>query len=156
MIETQINDYGKDKLKNLAKYTKRNYYPIIHEWVDRHTIEPQRKFILYYAIPDDRGNVFVIPGKWCEGMRMIEDDFAMALDLNELALEQLNKAGTFSGSVLYPIIKVWEDINPKGDENKKKFDVFYAILDEEKHIFIVQSTWGKLMLLDKDNNPAYT
>ena len=156
MFETRINEYGKEKLKNLAKYRKHEYYPVIHHWVDRVAQNEQRKFIHYFAIPDDKGNTFIIPGKWCEGVRSAKVKCTMALDFNDLAIEQLNKAGTFSSNTLYPIIKVWEDLNPKIEDGKRKFDIFFSVLDDNQHVFIVQSTWGQLALLDKDRNPCYT
>jgi len=152
MLEAQINDYGKDKLKNLAKYEKHPRYPIVHVWHDLHHPEP-RKFILYFAIPDDRGNTFVIPAKWCEEVSDV-DDCDLAFELNDSASEQLGKVGKFSNEYLYPIINVWHD-QSSPDADKKKFDVFYAILNDEKKVFIVQSTWGKLILLDKEGIQRY-
>lgn len=150
-----INAYGKDKLKNLASYKKHSYYPIIHKWVDRHSIEPRRKFIYYFAIPDDRGNVFVIPSKWCEDIHECNEYYTLTIDLNEQAIEQLNKAGKFTGKQVHLIDHVWEDNNPHTEQGKKKFDIFFAILDEDKHIFIVQSTWGKVVILNDKNQPVY-
>jgi hypothetical protein len=152
MWEARISEHGKDKLKKLAKYESLEYYPIVHMWHDLHTTEP-RKFILYFAMPDDRGNTFVIPAKWCEDLTEV-DDCKLAVSLNDSALEQLGKVGKFSTDYIYPVIQTWHTLSTK-DPNKKKFDVFYAILNAEKKIFIVQSTWGKLVCLDEKGNPLY-
>jgi hypothetical protein len=154
MLETKINDYGKDKLKNLASYKDFEHYPIIYQWHDLHQIEPTRKFILYFAIPDDRGNTFVIPSKWCEDITNIGDNFQLVFELNDSALDQLSKVGVFSSEFSYPIINTWESINPK-EPNKKKFDVFYAILNEELKVFIIQSTWGILRMYDENDKLMY-
>lgn len=153
MLEAKINEYGKDKLKNLAKYEKNEFYPIIHQWSDLHSTEP-KKFILYFAMPDDKGSTFVIPAKWCEDIRHTKDADDMAFELNDSAWEQLKKVGKFSNDYLYPIISVWQD-NSSGEDNKKKFDVYFAILNDERKVFIVQSTWGKLILLDETGAPLY-
>lgn len=152
MKEAKINEYGKEKLRNLAKYTKNEYYPVIHTWEDLQSTNP-RKFVLYFAQPDDRGNTFVIPAKWCEGIREIED-YEMVFSLNDSAFEQLSKVGKFSSDGLYPIIRVWQDSSPS-EPNKKKYDVFFAILNDEQKVFIVQSTWGKVVLLDENDSPVY-
>lgn len=153
MYEAKINDYGKEKLKNLSKYEKNEYYPILHMWNDLHSTEP-RKFILYFAMPDDRGATFVIPAKWCEDLRKIQEPSEMAFELNDSAWEQLKKVGTFSNEFLYPIIHIWQTESSTKD-NKKQFDMFYAILNDERKVFIVQSTWGKLILLDETGTPLY-
>lgn len=153
MLEAKINDYGKDKLKNLAKYDKLNYYPIIHKWEDLNTSDPI-KFIIYFAMPDDKGSTFVIPAKWCEDIREVEDPERIAFELNESAWDQLKKVGKFTNEYLYPIIHIWH--NPSlTEEKKKRFDIFYAILNDERKVFIVQSTWGKLVLLNETGDPIY-
>jgi len=154
MLETIINEYGKDKLKNLASFKDFEYYPIVYQWHDLHQIEPTRKFILYFAIPDDKGNTFIIPSKWCEDITPVEEQTQLVFELNDSALDQLSKVGEFSNEFSYPIIDVWESINPK-EPNKKKFDVFYAILNQEKKVFIIQSTWGQLRIYDKDDTLMY-
>lgn len=154
MLETKINDYGKDKLKNLASFKDFEYYPIIYQWHDLHQVEPTRKFILYFAIPDDNGNTFVIPSKWCEDITDVGDKFQLVFELNDSALDQLSKVGEFSSEYSYPIIDIWESINPK-EPNKKKFDIFYAILNQEKKVFIIQSTWGTLRIYDEKDQLAY-
>ena len=79
MLETKINDYGKDKLKNLASFNNFEYYPIIYQWHDLHQVEPTRKFILYFAIPDDRGNVaFPYEVDHLVGVRIVACDVAQA------------------------------------------------------------------------------
>ena len=106
-------------------------------------------------MPDDKGSTFVIPAKWCEDMRkadVVPHD--KAFELNESAWEQLKKVGKFTNEYLYPIVHIWESpASTEGD--KKKFDVFYAILNDERKVFIVQSTWGKLVLLDETGEPLY-
>ena len=156
MLETRINKYGQDKLKNLAQYKELEFYPILHKWADLHQIEPNRKFILYFAIPDDNGNVLVIPAKWCEDITEIENNsLQMVLELNNNALEQLQKVGKFSNEFLYPILHTWEHLDTRASP-KKKFDVFFAILNDEKKVFIVQSTWGRLLVLDNKGKSVYT
>ena len=155
MYETQINDYGKDKLKNLARYEDLTHYPIIYTWADLHQTAPNRKFILYFAIPDDKGNTFVIPAKWCEDIKLASITPQFVFELNDSALEQLGRVGDFSNKYSYPIIKMWEATNPK-EPNKKKFDIYFAILNKEKKVFIVQSTWGRIVLLDKNDKAIYT
>jgi len=152
MFETRINEYGRDKLKKFATYEGLDFYPTLHMWQDLHSTEP-KKFILYFAVPDDKGDTFVIPYKWCDEIRAAED-CTFTLELNPNAIEKLKEAGKFSNDFLYPIIYIWQDLNKK-DPEKRKFEVFYAILNDEKKPFIVQSTWGKVICLDEDGNQIY-
>ena len=48
--ETMINDYGKDKLKNIAKYEKSKYYPVAHKWV-HNASTTQKKYIIDCPFP---------------------------------------------------------------------------------------------------------
>jgi hypothetical protein len=79
----------------------------------------------------------------------------MVLELNNNALEQLQKVGKFSNEFLYPILHTWEHLDTRAAP-KKKFDVFFAILNDEKKVFIVQSTWGRLLVLDNKGKSVYT
>jgi len=152
MLETGINEYGKEKLKNLAKYTKLSRYPIICKWKDLHVASP-RKFIYYFAIPDDKGNTFVIPAKWCEDITENGEEYFINLELNNNAISQLGQVAKFSSDVIYPILDVWQD--EVTEDGKKRFNVYFAILNVEKKLFAVQSTWGKVVILDKNDTPVY-
>jgi hypothetical protein len=152
MLEAKINDYGKEKLKNLAKYTKLDRYPIIYFWRDLNSQSP-RKFILYFAIPDDRGNTWTIPAKWCEDITDNMELCQVNLELNANAIDQLGQVAKFTNDVVYPVFDIWEDALMEG--GKKRFNIYFAILNTDKKVFPVQSTWGKTVILDKNGTPVY-
>lgn len=159
--EAALNDYGKDKLKNIAQYENNKYYPIVHRWVDCNMNGNMKKFVIYFAIPDDFGNIFVIPGKWCNELRehpeygkSIEENYKLIIKLNQAALDQLNKAGSFKKDAVYIVDDVWESKGTTG-EGKVKFDVFFSILDDNGHLFIVQSGWGSVDVLGKEYQNLY-
>ncbi len=163
MIQVKINNYGRDKLKNLASYSGQRWYPVVHEWQKETSTDP-KKYTLYYAVPDNKGNTFTIPYKWCEDVQVVPDPADILIELNEMAIEQLSKVGSFSNAYTYPVIKIWYDdavlapdkaTQPETGIPKRRFDIWFAILDKDRKIFIVQSTWGRLILLDSSREIMY-
>jgi len=153
MRKVRINEYGKEKLKNLAKYEKRSHYPVVYQWAEKSSTEP-KKYVLYFAVPDDLGNVFTIPNKWCEEVINGPTNHArstneLAFELNDKALKLLSKVGKFDNEHAYHIIDAWHDkatLTPEEEaEGKRRYDIWFAILSLDKKVFIVQSTWGAVI-----------